>query len=452
MKEKMENTIYSEYEDALRSFRLSVSCAAGYTGIALILLGSGLDYALYPEMLIPFAIARLAVSAIIFCIILLMRSNWGKDYVRSLTFIWLFLPQIMISTMIGVTDGAVSLFSSGLHLAIYASGMVLAFGRWQQILFGSATAILYFIACAMHPETFVLEGALVVNTLFLLFSVALSTLYAIFNERARFSLFQLKVEVAEKNIQLETKNKDLAQIKGQMLQQEKMAAIGTLAAGLLHEVNNPLNFCMMAIDIAAEDPAVKTSPSLEECLVDAKQGMSRIQLIISDLKTFAYRKTDDGEPVETPFFFEKALNSASHLTGHELKGVNVSQSLPKDTLVSGDEAAIVGVLINLFSNAALSMRNANRPDPKIHIAAEWIQDRLHISVQDTGPGIAPENLTRVFEPFFTTREVGQGLGLGLSISYGIIERHGGTLSAESVLGEWTKMQFDLPRATGKGYQ
>jgi two-component system sensor histidine kinase PhcS len=68
-------------------------------------------------------------------------------------------------------------------------------------------------------------------------------------------------------------------------------------------------------------------------------------------------------------------------------------------------------------------------------------------VQDNGPGIAPENLSRVFEPFFTTRAVGQGLGLGLSISYGVITRHGGTLRAESIMGEWTKMIFDLPRAT-----
>jgi two-component system sensor histidine kinase PhcS len=98
------------------------------------------------------------------------------------------------------------------------------------------------------------------------------------------------------------------------------------------------------------------------------------------------------------------------------------------------------------------MRKANRSDPQIHIEGEWIHDRLYIRVKDNGPGIAPENLSRVFEPFFTTREVGQGLGLGLSISYGVIERHGGTLSAESVLGEWTKMKFDLPRATGKGYQ
>lgn len=449
----MNDKLYHGYKEELLAFRLSFSRTCAYTGIVLILAGIGLDYGLYPQQLTLFTGIRVFISVLIFLIIILMqRGSSSHQLMRWLTFAWLLLPQIMICSMIALTEGGSSIYSFGLHLAIYAAGMVLPFGLLQNILFYGITYLLYVAACSVHLETFVLSGSFLVNSIFLFFSAIISAVYTVANEKAQFALFQLKAEVAEKNVLLEAKNKDLAQIKGHMLQQEKMAAIGTLSAGLLHEVNNPLNFCMMAIDIAAEDPAAKTSPSLEECLVDAKQGMSRIQLIISDLKTFAYRKTDAGEPIETPFFFEKALNSATHLTGHELKGVKMIQSLPKDTLVSGDEAAIVGVLINLFSNAALSMRKANRSDPQIHIEAEWIQDRLHICVQDTGPGIAPENLSRVFEPFFTTREVGQGLGLGLSISYGIIERHGGTLSAESLLGEWTKMKFDLSRATGKGYQ
>ena len=114
------------------------------------------------------------------------------------------------------------------------------------------------------------------------------------------------------------------------------------------------------------------------------------------------------------------------------------------------EAAIVGVLINLLGNAVLSMRKGNAPPFEIRITARWDENRLRISVRDNGPGIAPENLARVFEPFFTTREVGQGLGLGLSISYGVIERHGGTLSAESVLGEWASMNFDLQRSDWEG--
>ncbi|MNS89755.1 Sensor protein FixL [compost metagenome] len=194
-----------------------------------------------------------------------------------------------------------------------------------------------------------------------------------------------------------------------------------------------------------EEPQAKESESLTECLVDAKQGMQRIQHIVSDLKTFAYRKP--GAEVEgTPFLFEKALDSSIRLTAHELRGVKVTRELPGDTLVLGDEAAVIGVLINLFSNAALAMRKAGTQQPAIHTTVKWADGRLHVNVRDNGPGIAPEHLARVFEPFFTTREVGQGLGLGLSISYAVIERHGGVLFAESELGQWAAFSFDLPRA------
>ncbi|HEX5336885.1 MAG TPA: ATP-binding protein [Gallionella sp.] len=276
-------------------------------------------------------------------------------------------------------------------------------------------------------------------------AAVLSAVYTIFNERARFVLFRLKAELAAKNAQLEKNNKDLAEIKGHMLQQEKMAAIGTLSAGLLHEVNNPVNYCLMAVNLAMENPAAKADASLNECLADAKQGMQRVQHIVSDLKTFAYRPK--GAAMELrDFSFERVVDSALRLVGHEIHGIAVSRDLPADTLVRGDEAAIIGVLVNLIGNAAQAMRAANVAAPAIRLSAAWQGDRLHVTVQDNGPGIARENLARVFEPFFTTREIGQGLGLGLSISYSVIEQHGGRLVAESAVGEWTKMIFDLPGA------
>ena len=441
----MTKELYSGYDAVLREYRLAFSRGGAYTAIVLILLGVGLDYSLYPREQIQFAAARIIFSILIFGIILMMRTVWGKAKIQTLTFIWLLLPQIMITWMIWATEGPSSIYYAGLNLAVFASGIALPFSLWQNIGLGGLTYLLYFLACLFYPGSFEWRGAFGVNSLLLVFTAVASAVCTFYNERARFMLFRLKAEVAEKNLQLEETNKNLSDIKGQMLQQEKMAAIGTLAAGLLHEVNNPVNFCMMAIDIAIEEPAAKASPMLSECLTDAKQGMQRVQHIVSDLKTFAYRK--NGTVLEgTPFLFEKALDSSIRLIGHEIKGVPVTRDLPADTLVRGDEAAIIGVLINLLGNAALSMRNANRAECAIHVSAAWDGNRLRVTVQDNGPGIPPENLARVFEPFFTTREVGQGLGLGLSISYGVIERHGGTLLAESVVGEWTKMIFDLLRA------
>ncbi|QUN27857.1 HAMP domain-containing histidine kinase [Cupriavidus sp. KK10] len=439
------NQLYAGYQSELADFRLAFSRGGAYTAIALVLLGVGLDYGQYPQQQLAFGVARVLVSLLIAGVVVVLYSAAGRRFAPWLTLTWLLLPQIMIAWMIWQTEGAQSPYYVGLNLAIFASGIALPFGLWQNLVFGVLSYLLYVLACLFHPGGIEPVGAFIANSLFLLFAAAASGVYTFFNERARFMLFRLKDEVAEKNTELEVINRRLADIKGQMLQQEKMAAIGTLAAGLLHEVNNPVNFCLMAIEVAMEEPQAKENPSLEECLVDAKQGMQRIQHIVSDLKTFAYRKP--GAEVEgTPFLFEKALDSSIRLTAHELRGVSLSRELPADTLVLGDEAAIIGVLINLFSNAALAMRKAGTAAPAIHTTARWDNHRLHIMVRDNGPGIPQENLARVFEPFFTTREVGQGLGLGLSISYAVVERHGGQLYAESELGQWTSFSFDLPRA------
>lgn len=429
----------------LRNYRLDFSRGGAYTGIILILLGMGLDYGLYPTHQNEFAFARVVCSLLIFCVVLVLRTEWGKERIQILTFVWLMMPQIMIAWMISVTEGANSIYYAGLNLAIFASGIVLPFSLWQNLALSGLSLLLYIFACASHPETFELRGSFLVNSLLLLFAGVVGSVCTVFNERARFMLFQLRAELAEKNRLLEHTNRDLSQIKGQMLQQEKMAAIGTLAAGLMHEVNNPVSYCLMAIDVAMEEPQVQDAPNLRECLEDAKQGMRRVQHIVSDLKTFAYRNPDV-DTLGRQFPFEKVLETAIRFTGHELKGVEITRNLPEDNLVRGDDGALVGVLINLLSNAVLAMRKINQKEMKIDVSAKWVDNRLRVEVLDNGPGISQENLTRVFEPFFTTREVGQGLGLGLSISYRVIEQHGGILLAESVVGEWTKMIFDLPRA------
>jgi len=438
--------LHSGYDAALRAYRLRFSLGGAWTAIVLVLLGVALDFSLYPAHQLEFALARLIAGAIILGIIWLMRREWGARRVQELTFAWLIVPQAMIAWMIQQTEGAHSIYYAGLNLAVFASGIALPFRLWLNLTLGVLTYLLYMLACALHVDG-ITNGQFAVNSLLLIFTAIASAVCTFYNEQARFMLFRLRAELAEKNTQLEATNRNLAEIKGQMLQQEKMAALGTLAAGLLHEVNNPVNFCMMAIDVAVEDPAAKGSPMLMECLTDAKQGMQRVQYIVSDLKTFAYRKSG-ADHESSQFLFERALESSVRLVGHEVKGIKINRHLDVDTLVRGDEAAIIGVLINLLSNAALALRKGATGAPAIDVMARVQGERLLVEVLDNGPGIARENIGRVFEPFFTTREVGQGLGLGLSICYSVIQRHGGLLAVESVPGEWTRFSFDLPRVAG----
>ena len=431
----------SPYHQELSEFRLAYSKAGSVTSIALVIFGAGLDYAVYPGEFGRFFAVRVLVGLLTAGILAVLFTDFGRTWVRALTLLWLALPQFMIAWMIGVTEGTASIYFVGLHLAMYAVGIVLPISFFEGVAFGLLTYAAYALACALHASGLSDLPKFAGNSLFILFSAAASAVCTYFNERARNKLFELQHEVSEKNGALQQTNQALAEVKGHMIQQEKMAALGTLSAGLLHEVNNPVNYSLMALNMALIDPAVEGSADLKESLVDAREGMQRVQKIVSDLKTFAYQKP--GEDSDRVFLLEKAILSAQRLTGYELKGIEVKLDLPLDTHVRGDEPGLIGVLINLLSNAALALQKSGQAAPLIAVRAWPEGERLKVTVRDNGTGIKPENLTRVFEPFFTTRDVGQGLGLGLSVSYAIIQRHGGVLTVTSEHGAWTEFAFDL---------
>jgi two-component system sensor histidine kinase PhcS len=431
------------YERQLSAFRLAYSKAGSITSIGLVLAGVGLDYFSYPERLLEFFLLRLLVATLTLGILMLLYTRVGEQQVRVLTMTWLVLPQMMIAWMIWLTSGVDSIYFVGLHLAMYAVGIILPITLFEGIGFGVLTLVLYLMACMLHPDGAAETGKLYTNSLFILFSGIASAVCTWFNERARLRLFALQHEVAQNNDKLQETNRILSEVKGQLIQREKMAAIGTLSAGLLHELNNPVNYALMAVNMGLSVPSAKTDPMLKESLEDAREGLTRVQNIVSDLKTFAYQKP--GDDSQRPFLLEHAVRSAIRLAGYELKGIEVVLDLPQDSHVMGDEPAIIGVLINLLSNAAHAMQSVRRAQPRIDVRVVPTDDRMRVLVRDNGQGIDPANIGRVFEPFFTTRDVGAGLGLGLSVSYGIVQRHGGILSVDSVFGEWTEFSFDLPR-------
>jgi two-component system sensor histidine kinase PhcS len=436
----------SPYHQELNEFRLAYSKACALVAAILILSGLGLDYTLYPQNFQALAQVRiLATLAVLAVYFVLRQTSFALRWTAPLTLLWLSVPQIMISWMIWATEGTSSIYFVGLHLALYATGILLPIRFIENLAFGAFTYALYFLACYLHPEGLNDIGRFAGYSIFLIFSAVLSAFCTYFNERGRTNLFYLRKQVAEKNASLQQTNAALAEVKGHLIQQEKMAALGTLSAGLLHEVNNPVNYSLMAVNMALKEPAALDNPSLRECLDDAREGMQRVQKIVSDLKTFAYQKP--GEEGNRVFLLEKAIESALRLTGYELKNIDVSLDLPADTHVRGDEPAVIGVLINLLTNAALALRTAARPAPRIELQASACDGRLSLTVRDNGTGIATENLPRVFEPFFTTRDVGQGLGLGLSVSYAIVQRHGGTLRVDSEWGAGTAFSFDLALAS-----
>lgn len=436
-------TLPATFDEALKEHLKFYSRVTCKVAIVLILGGVGLDAAFYPQHMPEFAAARVLVAMLILGTLLTYRTPFGERNIRQLTYFWIALPQLMISWMIFHSDGEQSIYFVGLTFAISGIGFFLPLSILEAFLFSASTLAMYVLACVLRAEGVQNFQLFQGQIIFLVFYGVISVVISIYSGRWRMQAYALQSEVQDKNKQLMETNHTLAEVKGQLIQREKMAAIGTLSAGLLHELNNPVNYSLMAINMGLTCPGAKSDPMLKESLDDALEGMQRVQNIVSDLKTFAYQKP--GQDSQRPFLLENAVRSAVRLSGYELKGIEVVVDLPQDTHALGDEPAIIGVLINLLSNAAHAVQAAERAAPRIDLKVIAQGKRLQVSVRDNGRGIEPDHLGRVFEPFFTTRDVGAGLGLGLSVSYGIVQRHGGTLAVDSVLGEWTEFTFDLPR-------
>ena len=258
----------------------------------------------------------------------------------------------------------------------------------------------------------------------------------------------LEEQVRARNKELETTIKKLKDTEVQLVQSEKMNALGKLSAGLLHEINNPLNFTFMALQMAEQE--AEGNESLQDTLKDINQGMTRVRGVISDLRTFAY-PTSDSDREE--FDIEDVLTTALRLTAHELGGVKVDQSGLNHTRVLAGKTQVIHLLMNLLVNSAQAMSKTKAErEPKIVVACKGSDERVQISLTDNGTGVKKEHLPRLFDPFFTTKDVGQGMGLGLSICHTIVKNHGGQIGITSEEGQWTTVTFDLPAISSSSFK
>lgn len=250
----------------------------------------------------------------------------------------------------------------------------------------------------------------------------------------------------EKNLKMQ--NEELAETlralkdtQARLVQSEKLNSLGTLTAGLMHEINNPLNFTLTALQVAQRDPSIKDDEDMQELFSDIDEGMQRIRTIVSDLHTFAYPTEAEKQ---RPFLFSQALESAMRFTAHQHRQHMLKQDLCEQDEVQGSQSHIVQVLINLLSNALRAVEAVqDSRNGEIVVTSRVRDGRLHISVRDNGTGISEEIRSHIFDPFFTTQDVGDGIGLGLSICHTILENHGSSLSVESKEGEWTEFSFSL---------
>ncbi|MBT8362304.1 MAG: PAS domain-containing sensor histidine kinase, partial [Deltaproteobacteria bacterium] len=235
--------------------------------------------------------------------------------------------------------------------------------------------------------------------------------------------------------------------RAETLRAAQLAAIGELASGVAHEINNPINGIISYAQIILDEP---DDPESQHNLQNIISEGKRIASIVSNLLDFARRR----EEVFVPSCIKKIVSKSLQLVAHLLEkdgiicSVNIEDSLPP---LMCNEQQLQQVFLNLISNARYAL-NKRYPQPfadkQLHILGIFLNQNktpsIRLTFTDHGIGIAAEILEKIFDPFFSTKPKGEGTGLGLSISHGLVRDHGGNLSVQSKLGEWTRFTIELP--------
>lgn len=238
----------------------------------------------------------------------------------------------------------------------------------------------------------------------------------------------------------------------QLMVSDCMASMGTLAAGVAHEINNPLASVMANVNLAAatvnalldQNGTSRELTEVKEELQDAREAVERIRNIIRDLKIFSRPQVTDQGPIDVEKVMESTLRMAWNEVRHRARLVKDYGLTPK---VAGSDSRIGQVFLNLIINAAQSIPEGQWETNKITVKTSTDDSgSALIEVIDTGSGMSPDALAHIFQPFFTTKPVGVGTGLGLSICHRIVNDLGGSISVESEVGKGTRFQVRLPAA------
>ena len=252
--------------------------------------------------------------------------------------------------------------------------------------------------------------------------------------------------LSKQNRALTSAIEQIRETEMQLVQSEKLASLGRLSAGIIHEINNPLNFTMtglFALRNKSKQFPMKERGEFEEILNDVEEGVRRVRNIVSDLRTFTHPGGGEGEVVDVADVVNASLR---FLTGEWKGRVQIEQKLTPDQIVWADRNKLIHVFVNLLQNSIDALREKKFDDeqPAIRIESRVAGNRSFIVIRDNGTGIDREIMDKIFDPFFTTKEAGRGTGLGLSISYRIVRAYGGRISVKSERGKFCEFTVEFP--------
>jgi signal transduction histidine kinase len=250
---------------------------------------------------------------------------------------------------------------------------------------------------------------------------------------------------------------DRRELEARLLHAERLASVGSLAAGVAHEVNNPLSYVIANLGYALEQvgrasgacregaPAAAVDEELgaaAEALREARQGADRVRAIVRDLRMFARAEEERRQPLDVARVVDASLHVARGEIAPRARIVRDYAPAPE---VLASESRLGQVFVNLLLNAAQAMVPGSPEANEIRVSVGRAEDgRARVEIADTGCGMPPEVRARAFEPFFTTRPAGGGAGLGLSICQSAVQALGGTIELDSEPGRGTRVRVTLP--------
>jgi two-component system NtrC family sensor kinase len=236
------------------------------------------------------------------------------------------------------------------------------------------------------------------------------------------------------------------QMEARLAQAERLAALGTLLAGIAHEMNNPLSYAMLGIEgalgVLDRMPAASNEAGeLRRFLESARHGATRVASVVGQIRASSRPEVDHRGPVDVRRAIEAALRVTHNEIHHRARLVTELADVPS---VLGNEQRLEQVFLNLLVNAVQALPDG-RADNEIRVVLRAnAASEVVVEISDNGSGIPDDVRARIFDPFFTTKRIGMGLGLGLSICHGIVTSHGGTIAAESAIGRGSTLRVVLP--------
>lgn len=437
------SSAWQEYDQETTIHKTKLGC---FFGIVMVPVFTLLDHAVYPEHTREFFMTRLLCSALMAVLYFVLGTKFGRQHYHLQGILLLFLPSATIAWMIYETEGATSPYYAGLILVLMVLAVVLDWTFWQSVVCVALVLSLYVAACVFSVYKFD-PHHFISNCFFLVSSSIAIIAGTYYHSGVRVSEFIARCELDKSSKALATSLQQLKENEIQLLQSEKLASLGRMSAGIIHEINNPLNFATTGLFMLRKKSkyiAPEQLAEYEEVVSDVEKGLKRVQTIVTDLRGFTHPESDLPESVDVA----ETINASLRFLTTEWKDkVRVENKIIPGQTLQANRNKMVHIIVNLVQNSLDALRYKkfeSGEEPTIWIEGRVEDGKSFIIVRDNGTGIEQKNLAKIFDPFFTTKDVGEGMGMGLSICHRIVRGYGGHINVRTEPGRFCEFILDFP--------